>query len=271
MRQRATAQTSIANRGRASLSTQVAALFASLGSTPKLWLDPSDRATLWQDSAGTTPVVSAGDPIGRILDKSGAGILATQGTTTSRPLWQTTYASFDGVDDSWSTSSIDFTSTDKVTVIAGVRKMSDAARGVVCELGPNFATSGAFAMFAPWTPGAGDYLAGGTGAGGTAVTVTASGSPAPSSAVLTQQVDLAGANPASRVSIRVNGVQTSASTGTTGGGNFTNQAINLGRRVSLANPLNGGFYPFLIIGRLLTAHELSLCERYMAQKSGVQL
>lgn len=34
------------------------------------WYDPSDLTTLFQDSAGTTPVTAAGDPAGLMLDKS---------------------------------------------------------------------------------------------------------------------------------------------------------------------------------------------------------
>jgi hypothetical protein len=35
-----------------------------------LWYDPSDLTTLFQDSAGTTPVTADGDPVGLMLDKS---------------------------------------------------------------------------------------------------------------------------------------------------------------------------------------------------------
>lgn len=34
------------------------------------WYDPSDLTTLYQDSAGTTPVTADGDPVGLMLDKS---------------------------------------------------------------------------------------------------------------------------------------------------------------------------------------------------------
>lgn len=34
------------------------------------WYDPSDTATLFQDSAGTTPVTALGQPVGLMLDKS---------------------------------------------------------------------------------------------------------------------------------------------------------------------------------------------------------
>jgi len=50
------------------------------------WYDPSDLTTLFQDSAGTTPVTAAGQPVGLILDKSGNGRHASQATSTARPL-----------------------------------------------------------------------------------------------------------------------------------------------------------------------------------------
>ena len=36
-----------------------------------LWYDPSDLDTMFQDSAGTIPVTAPGQPVGKILDKSG--------------------------------------------------------------------------------------------------------------------------------------------------------------------------------------------------------
>lgn len=51
------------------------------------WYDPSDISTLFQDLTGTIPVVSLGDPIGRIDDKSGNGNYAYQGTATARPVY----------------------------------------------------------------------------------------------------------------------------------------------------------------------------------------
>lgn len=52
------------------------------------WYDPSDFSTLFQDAAGTTPVTALGQPVGRILDKSGRGNHATQTTAASRPTVQ---------------------------------------------------------------------------------------------------------------------------------------------------------------------------------------
>lgn len=52
------------------------------------WYDPSDTTTLFQDSAGTTPVTASGQPVGLMLDKSGRGHHATQPTAGSRPIYR---------------------------------------------------------------------------------------------------------------------------------------------------------------------------------------
>jgi surface protein len=79
-----------------------ASLFAS--GEQGVWFDPSDLTTLFQDSAGTTPVTSPGDPVGRILDKSGNGFHATQATSAGRPFLAATpdRITFDRVDDNMS-------------------------------------------------------------------------------------------------------------------------------------------------------------------------
>ncbi len=50
------------------------------------WYDPSDFSTLYQDSAGTTPVTAVEQPVGMIQDKSGRGNHAIQATSASRPV-----------------------------------------------------------------------------------------------------------------------------------------------------------------------------------------
>lgn len=60
-------------------------LFAS--SEPGVWYDPSDLTTLFTDTAGTTPVTTAGQSVARINDKSGRGNNATQATAASRPTY----------------------------------------------------------------------------------------------------------------------------------------------------------------------------------------
>jgi len=64
---------------------------------------PWDISTLFQDSAGTTPVTASGDPVGLMLDVSGNGFHATQTTAASRPLYRFTNGThkleFDGVNN----------------------------------------------------------------------------------------------------------------------------------------------------------------------------
>ncbi len=53
------------------------------GASTWAWYDPSDRSTLFQDAAGTTPVAAAGDPVGLMLDKSQELALGPELTSNS--------------------------------------------------------------------------------------------------------------------------------------------------------------------------------------------
>ena len=63
------------------------------------WFDPSDLSTLYQDAAGTIPVTAVGQPVGKILDKSGNGNHATQSVTASRPVLSARYNLLTSSDD----------------------------------------------------------------------------------------------------------------------------------------------------------------------------
>lgn len=54
-----------------------------------MWYDPSDLSTMFVDLAGTVPVTADGDPVGKILDKSGNGHHATAPTSARRPIYKT--------------------------------------------------------------------------------------------------------------------------------------------------------------------------------------
>lgn len=55
------------------------------------WFDTEDLSTMFQDTAGTTPVTAVEQPVGRWLDKSGNGNHATQSITASRPTLSARY------------------------------------------------------------------------------------------------------------------------------------------------------------------------------------
>lgn len=56
-----------------------------MGGAQGFWLDMTDPATWFQNSDGTTPATTLGDPVGFVLDKSGQGYNAIQETSAARP------------------------------------------------------------------------------------------------------------------------------------------------------------------------------------------
>jgi hypothetical protein len=182
------------------------------------------------------------------------------------------YLKFDGVDDSLSTNSISFTSTDKMSVFAGVRKLSDVSFGVISELGTNsFGVAGSFGLFA--NGGAAStgpfYAAFGTGTSSYAAdfqTFTA-----PISNVVTAQWDIAQSTGTTEVTLRANGAAATrgATSGTSmGTGNFGNYPLYIGRRGGSSLPFSGQMYSMIIVGKAVTAGELSSTETYVNQKTG---
>ena len=58
------------------LAQRIRALFAA--GEQGVWYDPADFSTLFQDSAGTTPVTAVGQPVGLVLDKSKGLVLGAE-------------------------------------------------------------------------------------------------------------------------------------------------------------------------------------------------
>jgi hypothetical protein len=334
-----------------------------------VWYDPGDMSTLFQDSAGTTPVTAVEQPVGRILDKSGRGNHAIQATAAARPvlsarknlLLATTtlatqsvtatgtapltlsftgtgtvtlsgastagplvgtgasnrvsltfspasaasitytvtgsvtdaqleigsvatryqrvttatdydtagfplYLKFDGVDDGMvSVGNVDFSATDKVTVFAGVTKLSDVAVGCVAELNATI-VNGVFGLLAPNGAAASGY---GFRSRGTVDSFVATPTtfPSPNSAVATLIADIA-----ADVNIgRINGTQQATGAGDQGAGNYISAPLYIGRRGGTSNPLNGNLYELIIRGAASSAAEVAATESYLAGKSGVTL
>jgi hypothetical protein len=222
---------------------------------------------LFQDSAGTTPVTAVDQPVGLMLDKSGYGNNASQATGVSRPLLKIDtngkyYLLFDGVNDSFTTSSINFTSTDKMSVFAGLRKLSDAATGMFVELSSSiFAFPGVFNLIAP----SGAFNNYQLSSGGTVVAAVApSGFAAPISNVLTGICNISG----DVVTLRANGAQVATSSSNQGTGNYGNYPLYIGRRGGSSLPFNGRLYSLIVVGKAVTAGELSDTETWVNGKTG---
>lgn len=239
-----------------------AAFFAG---APGVAYDLSDASKLYVDSARTVQVATAGDLIGSVTDLSGNGYHASQATGGQKASWQTTYALFDGVDDGLATPSINFTGTDKVTVVVGLRKLSDAAAGSFVELG----TSGAntFGGRAPVSAAANNYNAMSAGSAVAQANVTEASVAAPNTSVIATLGDIA----ADSLVMRINGVQRATSAADQGAGTYQNGILYIGRRGGTALPFNGRIYRMIVIGRALNATELARAEKWCAAPAGIVL
>lgn len=89
------------------------------------WWDPSDLSTMFQDTAGTTPVTADGQSVARIDDKSGNSLNLLQGTAANQPLYKTSgglhWLEFDGSTDIMalaSTSALNLGTTNLAIAIA---------------------------------------------------------------------------------------------------------------------------------------------------------
>ena len=234
------------------------------------WYDPSDFSTLFQDAAGTTPVTAVGQPVGRILDKSGLGNHAynPSGNSANFPVLQQDgtgryYLSFNGVNQWLQTNSIDFTYGDKMFVAAGVRKLSDAATGMLTELSVNLnANAGSFYVLAPNTSGANTYA---FVTNGTAQAPTiGTGYGAPITNVFAAVGNISGPNAV----MRVNGTQVAQSTASQGTGNYGNYPLYIGARAGSSLWFNGRLYGLVVAGKQASAGEITSCERYLNQRTG---
>ena len=184
------------------------------------------------------------------------------------------YLKFDGVDDSLSTNSISFTATDKMSVFAGVRKLVDQSNAILVELSASVgvANPGSFNIHAPISTGANyaSYLVG-TGATPSTNTLVTTYT-APITNVVTVQQDIAASGAAAEIRFRINAVSnTGTSFGDAGTGNFGNYPLYIGRRGGSSLPFNGQMYSMIIVGKAVTAGELSSTEKFVASKTGVTL
>lgn len=167
---------------------------------------------------------------------------------------------FDGVDDFMQTPSIDFSATDRVTVFAGVRKLSDAARATVVELGVP-APNGYFAVEVPGSASpAYQFVSRGT----STVFVSGSGFPAPDTAVIT---GIGGISTDTAI-IRRNGVQIGSSATDQGTGNYANAVLYIGRRSGVSLPFSGYLFPLIVRGAASSDYQITATENWVNGKTG---
>jgi hypothetical protein len=248
------------------------ALFAS--SEKGVWFDASDLSTMFQDSGGTVPVTTVGQPVGKILDKSGNNAHAVQTISASRPTYQVDsygwpYLNFDGVDDYLITPSINFTGTDKMTVSIGLYVAKSSSAGAALELGTDVnSVNGSFLFGAPSaTADHSLYLRGTSTIRATVNNVVLDDD------IITGIFDISQATKELELIPRLNQVQLTGSqitwTGTDAGtGNFGNLPLYIGARSGPSTVFGGHIYQIVVRGALSTATQIYQTENFIGSITG---
>lgn len=252
----------------ASATFSPAVLFA--GGAQGGWWDPSDITTLFQDSAGTTPVTASGQPVGRISDKSGRGNHLIQATAENRPTYTEAgtlrYLVFDGLTDALSVASFAMTASDKAMLAAAHRRSSNALTVFVEHSIDEAVNAGTLLHYWDAT---GSIGFGARGATINPTTATAA-RPAPETVVAAISLDLAGANAAAALfNPTLNGAAglfTPAGPAP-GGGNFGTFPLYVGARAGTLLPFGGNMYGLIVVGGTVSAANRAKVEQYLAGKS----
>ncbi len=233
---------------------------------PGAAFDFLDASTLYTDSARTTPATGASDPVGSATDLSGYGNHASQSAAGSRPTRDPLGILF-GDPKFLQTSNIDFSGTDAITVVASVRKISDAQGGYVCMLGADFATVPGVALSAP-AYGAPTFGCGSRGTGLASTNYNDASEAAPISRVITGEFDIS----ADLCRLLIDGVSRATSSTDQGTGNYQNSVLTLGRYGAFAAVYFTGYIArFAIIGRSLSAGDLLKLHQWAAAPYGITI
>ena len=213
--------------------------------------------------ASLVPANEASLPYQRVVTNTpGTGVYDSD--VTKFPV----YLAFNGVESCLITGNINFSATDKMSVFAGVRKLSDAALGVVTELSAATSTNnGTFCIFAPGSILSDRYGWRSKGTIAAEPTATSSVYVAPSTVIYTGLGNITGDS----AILRLNSTQISVVTTDQGSGNFGNYPLYVGRRGGTELPFNGRMYSLIVRGALTSSPQLEQTEQWVAAKTGVTL
>ena len=204
-----------------------------------------------------------------IKDLSGRNNHATQLNATSRASLITDpsgYKSlkFDGVDDYYVTQSIDFTSTDKVTVIAAIKVLAgSSSTGFIVELSNSLANNNsAFSIVSGSNYQLRSFSKGTIGS----TSGTGNSYPSPQNLVISSKMSIS----QDLNTLKVNN-SVFTSTGDQGTGTYGNYPLYIGRRGGVELPFGGQIYSLLVIGKLLDDATIQRIEKEFAKYIGVTL
>ena len=226
----------------------------------------SGTSTLTGVTAGTLTLTVAGTVTNADLRVSNDGVgLPTYQSVTNANTYDSVgfpyYIKADGVDDSVATAAINFSGTNKITVVSGLRKLSDSALAAYAEFSPTIASNaGAFLLSAPNSAAANYNF---SSKGTTQVDNTVTTYTAPITSIVTGIGDISAPNN----QIRINGSLAGTQTGSQGTGNYGNFTLYVFRRTSASSPFNGRSYGLIIRGASSTSTEISNTETWLNDKT----
>ena len=175
------------------------------------------------------------------------------------------YLKCNGTSSSMSTNNIDFTATDKMTVVTGLRKLSDATTQLLLETGI-YANLRGFNVHTPF-PAQALYSTYAMGSTQGNVTTPAS-YPSPISNVLTCLYNIGNIAP-NEIVLKVNGSNSGSQTGSMGSGNYFNYPLYLFSRTNSTYFFNGQFYGAIIRGAFTDSNSVIEAETYMSKKTWI--
>jgi hypothetical protein len=234
------------------------------------WYDFSELTTLYQDSAGTIPVTAVGDPVGRVLDRSGEGHHLVQTTSTKRPLLGLSngkyYLDFDGVDDALvSVDALDLTATKTMTTGIGMWRDTTTTADIALEHGRGGTDAQAMTItHAASSTNLAAIMRGPTGSPQT--TIVDSGR------ITTEAFfDRSKATVATQVIQRMNGnavTNTASSTVVPTTSFFGNYNVYVGARNQVTNPFDGKIFQIVIVDSVLSGADLTNLEAWLNARTG---
>jgi lysophospholipase L1-like esterase len=246
------------------LDAVIKALFAS--GEQGAWYDPSDLSTMFQDTAGTTPVTASGQDVRRINDKSGNGndIIFSAGVPLDQNPLGIYYLQGNGSVGT-TASAFDLSSYDKVSIVSGIKLGSGSQ--TLLSFGLVGSNAGSFDVggLNPKSPLV--YWRGSTG-----FAAKYYGSAVENEVIFSTQVDLSGTNQATECPLfRLNANDVSVLTVNNDGG--TGQLGNFVFKLfyGAGTEFLGRFYGIVVVTGLLDAATNLSVETWMAQKTGVDI
>lgn len=180
------------------------------------------------------------------------------------------YLYFDGIDDFMSTSTVDFTSTDEMSIFCGLSKLSDAAAGAVVELSssPTSAlNTGTFSLLWPSSANAPLGRVNSASKGSLLTAVEYDGPDGPQTAVVSTQSKIS----TDKNVIRYGGMPVAQSAADQGTGSYGSYPMFIGSRGGGSFYFNGHMYSLIVRGKNSVDGITRRVENLIAAETGVSL